>query len=342
MHIAHGLSPFREDEALAVFREDDDDDLDSSSAGGSTAWRLPDFADDYYTDQGIAAHTPTSLPATRHAPPAHAPMLDMDSLAFGEHGFDSKHPAAPPPRYACPTPPLSELASRMQNRTPTPTLTPTAKQRSCRNFWSVDGDRALLRAMLHHEHLLAVARKSRPRSRYWQTISETLAARFGMHRNKRQCRDRFNLIYWKAVRDSHQDLSADSELAGLMRECMRRFYIDKDNNLMLRPQAPSPATPATHTGAPAGANAVAAAMPASPVPKPQLELLAQLQNQVLQLTHRMDDLHRALDAHRALVHQLEQSPDAWPHADEPSVGVAAHGYQERCAGRIFGLNDQIW
>ncbi|CUS22950.1 LAQU0S07e03906g1_1 [Lachancea quebecensis] len=337
MHIAHGLSPFRGDDTIAVFHEQDDDDLDSSSAGGSAAWRLPDFADEYYADQGIAAHTPTSLPATRHAPSAHAPMLDMGSLAFGEPVLASKHPA-PPPRYVCPTPPLSELGPRVHNRTPTP----TAKQRTCRNFWSVDGDRALLRAMLHHEHLLAVARKSRPRSRYWQTISEALATQFGMHRNKRQCRDRFNLIYWKAVRDSHQDLSTDSELAGLMRECMRRFYIDKDNNLMLRPQAPSPVTPAAPTAPAASATPAAPAAPASPVHKPQLELLAHLQNQVFQLTHRLDDLHRALDAHRTLVRQLEQSPDAWPHTDDPAAGLAAHGYQDRCAGRIFGLNDQIW
>lgn len=129
----------------------------------------------------------------------------------------------------------------MQNRTPTPTLTPTAKQRSCRNFWSVDGDRALLRAMLHHEHLLAVARKSRPRSRYWQTISETLAARFGMHRNKRQCRDRFNLLFWKAVRDHRSNRKDLKKLDRLLAQCLTILYIDKNNVIMLKEQAPSSA-----------------------------------------------------------------------------------------------------
>ena len=371
MHVPYNLSPFEieprdEDSSPALQTESSVNEMligDDTPATGHWRFRTtfdPDFADDFYGDQndynglcaGANAPTPASLPATLSStltgasePLLHAPVLDMASLTHH----------SPPPQgkdrsrnsFTCPTPPQNECVRtvrELRESTRTPTPQPRSNSRSCRNFWSVEGDCALLQTMLQNEHLLSIARKSRPRSRYWQTISDALSSHYNMHRNKRQCRDRFNLIYWKAVRDSKQDAPATSELGSLVHECMCRFYIDKDNNLMVRspeaapPTIPDPVVPAAP--APPATAAKTSASPSSSSPSishaSQLEAFACLQKQVMHLTQRLEELHQALDGQRALVRQIEHpATDSWTCQDD-------RGFYERRAGRVSEGNDQIW
>ncbi|SCU92661.1 LAME_0F00936g1_1 [Lachancea meyersii CBS 8951] len=187
--------------------------------------------------------------------------------------------------------------------------------RSGRSVWCEKNDLALLKTMLCHQDLLLSAYRRRPRSRYWACISENLASEYGMHRNKRQCRDRFNLIYWKAVRDQQQErhTATTSEHETLKQECMRRFYIDKDNNLMLRPTARTSDAPAEEANLNASAqvktNPNAETKPsvtAFNCQESPLQIFVRLQKDVAQLTKKLDPLHQELDSQRELLAQLEQ------------------------------------
>lgn len=108
------------------------------------------------------------------------------------------------------------------------------KTRSVRNFWSVHEDSFLLSVVIDNRDLLLIPSKSRPRSRFWHHISDELRQLHGFERNKRQCRDRFNLLYWKAVRNKKPETDDTRELDRLLLQCLKLFYIDKNNSIMLR------------------------------------------------------------------------------------------------------------
>ncbi|CEP60507.1 uncharacterized protein LALA0_S01e12508g [Lachancea lanzarotensis] len=176
--------------------------------------------------------------------------------------------------------------------------------RSCRNVWCEKSDMALLKTMLATQELLHNVFKRRPRSRYWACISESLATKNHMHRNKRQCRDRFNLIYWKAVRDKNQDKPAGnkSELEKLKTEYMGRFFIDKDNNVMLRTPEDGDAGELSipHEDVKNGETSTADL-------KNPWHIFASLQKSVVQLTERLDSLHEELNTQREVIRHYEQN-----------------------------------
>ncbi|SCV00661.1 LANO_0F07976g1_1 [Lachancea nothofagi CBS 11611] len=290
------------------------------------------------------------------------PMLDMGNeleLTNKSSPGDSTPPHLGTHQVTKPVQDAEWTASKNQHTTATTTprtrsngaMTMAKTTRSCRNFWSSNSDRALLETMLRHQNLLRSARKCRPRSRYWLCISESLTSDYNMHRNKRQCRDRFNLIYWKAVRDRQQerDLEHTSQTNRLMDECMLRFYIDKDNNLMLRvpgdttthegsetvpdkSSKPKPKTEDTSEPMPLALGradsewaesqesmqewknwAIAAGKVAGKPPGNPIEAFLQLQKQTVQLTQRIEMLQRALDSQRVLVQQYEQTQNGSLH-----------------------------
>ncbi|SCU87637.1 LAMI_0D06876g1_1 [Lachancea mirantina] len=151
----------------------------------------------------------------------------------------------------------------------TSTATPVASQsqgvRPTRQVWAADEDETLLRTMLENKAFLVEDRHSRSRSRFWRRISEGLYSNHNIARNKRQCRDRFNLLYWKGLRAGAP--AADQSFRALLASCLVAFVIDKDNNVALRPalqatpQKPGYASPellstSVPAGAPAGASAL--------------------------------------------------------------------------------------
>ncbi|CUS22733.1 LAQU0S06e04808g1_1 [Lachancea quebecensis] len=118
--------------------------------------------------------------------------------------------------------------------------------RRARNFWSVHEDTVLVATIIDNTAFLRGPANTRPRSRFWLHISFELKVRHGLSRNKRQCRDRFNLLFWKAVRDHRSNRKDLKKLDRLLAQCLTILYIDKNNVIMLKEQAPSSAaTPCT-------------------------------------------------------------------------------------------------
>ncbi|CAR25389.1 KLTH0G18414p [Lachancea thermotolerans CBS 6340] len=113
--------------------------------------------------------------------------------------------------------------------------------RRARNFWSVHEDTVLVATIIDNTAFLRGPANTRPRSRFWLHISFELKVRHGLSRNKRQCRDRFNLLFWKAVRDHRSSRKDLKKLDRLLAQCLTILYIDKNNVIMLKEQAPSSA-----------------------------------------------------------------------------------------------------
>ncbi|SCU90843.1 LANO_0D10066g1_1 [Lachancea nothofagi CBS 11611] len=120
--------------------------------------------------------------------------------------------------------------------TPASSSTPSGSIscRRARNFWSVHEDTVLVSIIIDNTTFLRGPANTRPRSRFWLHISFELKVRHGLSRNKRQCRDRFNLLFWKAVRDHRSNRKDLKKLDSLLAQCLTLLYIDKNNVIMLK------------------------------------------------------------------------------------------------------------
>ncbi|SCU79063.1 LAME_0A07052g1_1 [Lachancea meyersii CBS 8951] len=124
------------------------------------------------------------------------------------------------------------------SRSSTP-LSSSGSFRRARNFWSVHEDTILVSTVIDNTAILKSSdNSSRPRGRFWLHISFELKTRHGLNRNKRQCRDRFNLLFWKAVRDHRSSRGELKRLDALLAQCLTLLYIDKNNVIMLKENAP--------------------------------------------------------------------------------------------------------
>ncbi|SCU87070.1 LAME_0D08658g1_1 [Lachancea meyersii CBS 8951] len=125
-------------------------------------------------------------------------------------------PGSPMPPYSLPL-----LAQQSQHSTPTPSqqqqqqqqqhqqlsvvTSPTSdtgsssSQKPSRRLWTPMEDLVLLTLVLTHKHALPVASNAR---RFWEFVSQQLLQEHSLHRNTRQCRDRFNLLHARGVRNA--------------------------------------------------------------------------------------------------------------------------------------------
>ncbi|SCW01043.1 LAFE_0D03818g1_1 [Lachancea fermentati] len=194
-----------------------------------------------------------------------------------------------------------------------------------RNFWSLQEDELLLHTVINERRLLLQTRKSKPRSRFWRHISSILHVQHCIGRNKRQCRDRFNLLFWKALRNKHEKVGANAVLDSLLLQCQQLFYIDHDNNIMLRVEgaraATAGATPVTAaaaaaalaglSGVSAGTGGASGAAGAAGARDQGTSLVTCLNVQLAFLARRVDELQRAVAAQKKRLEQLEHTaPDA--------------------------------
>ncbi|SCU77343.1 LAFA_0A01244g1_1 [Lachancea sp. 'fantastica'] len=128
-----------------------------------------------------------------------------------------------------------QLTPLSVSRTSTPSSTSSSSLRRARNFWSVHEDTALVSTVIDNTAILKGSDNSnRPRGRFWLHISFELKNKHGITRNKRQCRDRFNLLFWKAVRDRNTSRGELKRLDALLSQCLTLLYIDKNNVIMLK------------------------------------------------------------------------------------------------------------
>lgn len=94
-----------------------------------------------------------------------------------------------------------------------------------RRFWQPFEDVALLATVLAHRHHMPTSPNVR---HYWETISQQLWAEHALRRNTRQCRDRFNLLYSRGVRNIACNVAPDSQRDVLILQIAEVFeYTDR-------------------------------------------------------------------------------------------------------------------
>ncbi|CUS23194.1 LAQU0S08e04192g1_1 [Lachancea quebecensis] len=92
--------------------------------------------------------------------------------------------------------------------------------------------------------------RSYPRTKFWSAVSESIHVTSGLSRNSRQCRDRFNLLFSRALLTDGQDagaslgLGTDAPLNAKLAQCAARFRFGNGRSLELkqkRSHVPQPA-----------------------------------------------------------------------------------------------------
>lgn len=99
--------------------------------------------------------------------------------------------------------------------------------------WSSEEDLMLVQQVIKHKDLLRDPKFSKPRKTFWDSIRRFLQDEHGIKRNTRQCRDRFNLLFTKAIRNYHNHCHPKNELDGLCLNLNKIFRMDFDNNIVL-------------------------------------------------------------------------------------------------------------
>ena len=217
--------------------------------------------------------------------------------------------------------------------------------RRARNFWSVHEDTVLVATIIDNTAFLRGPANTRPRSRFWLHISFELKVRHGLARNKRQCRDRFNLLFWKAVRDHRSSRKDLKRLDRLLAQCLTILYIDKNNVIMLKDQTSSetgagaagtPAHNLLHTSdasaAAAAANAAANAAAAA----------AAAANAAAAAPGLTEDAHVIPPAQQSpLLHQQQLSPAASQASVVGSAGELTDASFDALTDLAAGLQQQV-
>lgn len=115
-------------------------------------------------------------------------------------------------------------------------------------------DVLLLQVVLANSQLLAHDFKSKSRRVFWHRICSELAAGFGVLKNKRQCRDRFKLLFHRAISQNQfeqrnagaanalTNSSPDTELDKLLSACFNTFCFTETKEIALVPGAALPPT----------------------------------------------------------------------------------------------------
>ncbi|KAH3903070.1 uncharacterized protein SCDLUD_000681 [Saccharomycodes ludwigii] len=133
---------------------------------------------------------------------------------------------------------------------------PSQSKHLSRGMWSLKEDYFLMKTLLDYSNLLNKFKSARYKGKFWRHISYKLACHYNVFRNKRQCRDRFNLIFSKYIKCySHNGFNnnvtknnngSDNggndatiskggvELQELFEECHKIFCLDEYNNLSLK------------------------------------------------------------------------------------------------------------
>ncbi|CAR30210.1 KLTH0H04356p [Lachancea thermotolerans CBS 6340] len=82
--------------------------------------------------------------------------------------------------------------------------------------------------------------RSYPRTKFWSAVSESVHVSAGLTRNSRQCRDRFNLLFSRALLTDGQDVGAgvglgtDATLDAKLAQCTARFRFGNGRSLELK------------------------------------------------------------------------------------------------------------
>ncbi|SCU95683.1 LANO_0E11034g1_1 [Lachancea nothofagi CBS 11611] len=151
--------------------------------------------------RGARAPPPAPLP-----PPAPPPPLPLLSH--------------PPQQSQRSTPNSSLYHAGMLETSPTSSASSGSSQKPSRRLWSPMEDLFLLTLVLTHKHALPVSSNVR---RFWEFVSFQLLQEHSLQRNTRQCRDRFNLLYTRGVRNAACNVEPGSHRDALILKIAQVF-----------------------------------------------------------------------------------------------------------------------
>lgn len=184
-------------------------------------------------------------------------------------------------------------------------LPATADAKSPKLVWNAHHDRGLVDCVLQLKELLRDPLRSYPRTKFWNAVCCQLRRKHGLACNSRQCRDRFNLLFSKALvhkvdRRSGYREPADRALDVLLTTCTETFYFSNGKSLELHDQRPNVAT----TPLP-GATAAAIGKPAS-APSISCYEAQQLHAELKTVRDALDDLSQEVAAIKDKVQHLQE------------------------------------
>ncbi|SCV01293.1 LAMI_0G10550g1_1 [Lachancea mirantina] len=105
-------------------------------------------------------------------------------------------------------------------------------RRGAKFTWSTRDDKVLVECVLELRALLRDPVRSYPRTKFWKAISDHMVLNHELHRNSRQCRDRFNLLFSRAV--ARAPTHRDTDLDDLLETCKARFYFGNGRSLEVK------------------------------------------------------------------------------------------------------------
>ncbi|SCU90828.1 LANO_0D10022g1_1 [Lachancea nothofagi CBS 11611] len=144
--------------------------------------------------------------------------------------------------------------------------------------WTDKEDMCLLQAVLAQSHILARDIKCKIRKLFWHHVCQGLTASFAMSMNRRQCRDRFKLLYQRSASRTRFEsyLPPTTEVEKLCDECTRTFRFNEHRELILATDYQE----TTHTPR---------SQPSAPVSGPATELSTVSSNSTLQSPYSTSD-----------------------------------------------------
>lgn len=189
-----------------------------------------------------------------------------------------------------------------------------------RSFWSMREDEFLLTVVLSNSQLLLHGPRSKKRRSFWHLVSSELTTQFGMAKNKRQCRDRFKLLFQKSITRNQFNVeqAPDSKLEWLLQQCFRTFHLTDTSEIVLAESSPLSASETSGSFTEQQTvTANAQCLPRHYVAKSSVPLIEradvrtdiqQLLCTMMSLQRQMDDLSCRVDMITNLVTPLARKP----------------------------------
>lgn len=189
-----------------------------------------------------------------------------------------------------------------------------------RFVWTARHDRTLVDSVLALGDMLKDPVRSYPRTKFWAAVSDDLHVTARLPRNSRQCRDRFNLLFSRAL--LAEGPSSDPALDAKLARCAARFRFGNGRSLELKssaapsaplpPSAPSIQPPAPRTCAvhelihPPEATAASQQSQGTTVPAPDVALI---NNHLCEVRRMLDSLTNEILTVQRQVQHLQHSFD---------------------------------
>ncbi|SCU77347.1 LAFA_0A01266g1_1 [Lachancea sp. 'fantastica'] len=240
-----------------------------------------------------------------------------------------------------------------------PFFPPTHQRR--RAQWSSREDLGLLQTVLKHKHLLTVtdiAEYPRSRKLFWHHVRAALLETHHVEMNRRQCRDRFRLLYQRSQSRAQYctQLPPASRAEALGDECTRVFRFNENRELViadlhasemtqassssspLQPFYSSTMTPIKEDTVPAPLSSSSSPVISSSTTLSSLEIqtictaIAGLQHQLGQLSQQLDTLTQTV----AQVAQMALCPRDEVVAERTAGQYVADQTRRSCTGM------QVW